>query len=62
MNWNKSILDTLLTVKIGKRFACASELCRVHFGMFELVHAGDLGAIPQLPPSPHQMFQTPRSP
>ena len=35
LNCNQSITDTLDTVKIAKRFACANELHKRHFGKFE---------------------------
>ena len=35
MHCHKSITDTLVTVKIAKRFACANELRKGHFGKFE---------------------------
>ena len=35
MHCHKSITDTLDTVKIAKRFACANEQRKGHFGKFE---------------------------
>ena len=35
MHCHKPITDTLETVKIAKRFACANELRKGHFGKFE---------------------------
>ena len=35
MHCHKSIMGTLYTVKIAKRFARANELCKGHFGKFE---------------------------
>jgi len=44
----KPIRDTLDTVKIAKKFACASELRKGHFVEFELGYA--LGLVYDEPP------------
>ena len=39
LHCHKSITDTLYTIKIAKRFACANELRKGHFGKFEQGYA-----------------------
>ena len=39
MHCHKAITDTLYTFKIAKRFACANELRKGHFGKFEKGYA-----------------------
>ena len=56
MHCHKSITDTLDTVKIAKRFACANELRKGHFEKFEYGYA--LGLVYDEPPT----FQNALSP
>ena len=52
MDCFKAITDTLGTVKVAKRFACANELRKGHFEKFAYGYALGLVYEPPLPP-PH---------
>ena len=56
MHCHKSITVTLDTIKIAKRFSCANELRKGHFGKFEQGYA--LGLVhDEPPPPPYSTFQ-----
>ena len=62
MHCNKSITDTLGNVKIAKRFACANDLSKGHFGKFEQGYVLGLVYDDPLSPPPPPTFQNGQPP